>query len=186
MPVQNSSIKTVTLPADFFNRTIEDSRELKKRYEAKEKEGKVTQQYARTLEARIIELENRNAQLEAKEAKSNRLVQHANENEQSAKTALQYICTIAGAVLAGGATLAFPPFGAAAIGTAAALGAGSAAVSVSTVGVAFAGGATGYLVGGVTGHLVAPAVHEQHNPVAQQANNQIGEEPEVNQVPAIN
>lgn len=160
MPIQNSLIKTVTLPLESIEGLINDNCKLREQAETADKVTKLLEQRVSALEEKNAALENRKTELESIENRYKGLIQLVDADSQSSKIALQYVCTIVGAIL-GGATLAFPPFGAAAIGAATALGAGSAAVSVSTVGVALLGGATG-------GCVVAPFIHgQQHNALIQ-------------------
>ncbi|QZA59291.1 hypothetical protein [Candidatus Rhabdochlamydia porcellionis] len=154
--VQNSPIPTITMPVDTFNMMVEGSYNLRIRSEKAEKEEKFGKQANEILKAENIELKNKCTKLERKKTEEGRLIQLIDDDLQSSKGALQYVCAVAGAILGGGLVLAFPPTGAViALG-----GTGSAAL-----GAAIAGGATG-------GYLIAPVVHEKtHKAIIQQVQN---------------
>lgn len=159
MPIQNSPVPTVTIPTITFEKLKKDNCKLKELYK-----GAITELQAVQQECRILKTENTalKSDNEALKTTEKALIQFIDEDLQSSKTTLQYIYTIAGAILGGGAVLTFPAVGAA---IAALGGAGSAAVGVGAAGAALAGGAAG-------GCVVAPFVHkQQHDALTQQIKN---------------
>lgn len=143
MPVQSSSVLTVTLPSITLKNLLDSNSGLKIEDETHKQENRVKGLALEILKDEKIELKR---ELESEKIEKKRLTQLADEGLQSSKRVLQCVCAIAGALLSGGLVLAFPPTAAIAF-----TGTGPAAA-----GMALAGGATG-------GCIIAPFVHKKTN-----------------------
>jgi len=157
MSIQSSpGPKTIGVCSFTLDKMISRNCELQKQNKESIIELKVAQQAYEILEAENTVLKNDNTKLKNETTKEETLIQLIDENLQSSKKVLQYVCTIAGAILGGGLVLAFPPAGAAIV---------LAGTGPAAAGIALVGGATG-------GCLVAPIVHEKtNNALIQQVQN---------------
>lgn len=106
MPVQSSSVPTVTLPSITLKNLLDSNSGLMIENETHKQENRVKDLALEVLKDEKTELKR---ELKNEKIEKKRLTQLADEGLQSSKRVLQYVCAIAGALLSGGLVLAFPP-----------------------------------------------------------------------------
>lgn len=149
MSIQSSSDpKTVPMCRFTLDKIKSRNLELQTINELQRQKNLVHERAIEILKAENTELKR---DLNSEKIEKEALIQLIEEDLQSSNRMLQYVCTIAGAILGGGLVLAFPVVAAPAI---ALVGTGSSATGIAVAGVAVAGGATG-------GYIVAPVIHEK-------------------------
>ncbi|MDR2539618.1 MAG: hypothetical protein LBC45_03310 [Chlamydiales bacterium] len=153
MSIQSSPVPTVTLPSITLKDLLDSNSRLKEEVKIKEQEKIVRDLAFNVLEVENTTLKDENNTLKVEKNKKDLFVQLVDEDLQSSKRVLQYVCAIAGALLGGGLILTFPP-----AGVPIALGGRTGSMAAAA------------LTGGVTGgYLVAPVLHEKtHKAVIQQ------------------